>query len=337
MDLFPGRRRRAEDDVTEGLSFGFRDQDENSPDTYTNKTDYSDSPDAQTDHIFGQDYTPQDPPEFSFEPEAETVQNTLKYDGAQPVQKITPDLKKNRKPEILVPRKPGRSPLGSKLLFLFFFLASTAGLVYLLTKLEIWSILAYFIQIYIGSMVFAFSQWKNRTRDMLIFIVIDACLVVAVLLLRQNFPSLFLDRVEVYGALTGLVNVLMIGLIMLLNVIIPPHRQKKRCTFAVEAECVEVKTRTVKNSQGYPVRVYCPVYEFAFYERYIRIQEREYTNATVPEEGKKYTLMINPTDPSDYYEPRGSKKLNRLIGIIGAAMILGTIALSIVIIMTPQG
>lgn len=96
------------------------------------------------------------------------------------------------------------------------------------------------------------------------------------------------------------------------------NNRNKFCSQEVQAVLVYVQERmSQKNNGHHPHRIYIPIYEFSFKGNIVCVagRGRSYSNGVyvngkpvsapkIPEIGGRYDLMINPDDPTDFYDKK---------------------------------
>lgn len=103
---------------------------------------------------------------------------------------------------------------------------------------------------------------------------------------------------------------------------------KKRCTYEVNAKCVDVSTSTHRNKNGRTRKTYMPTYSAYVNDKEIKLWNNKYSSHKF-EVGEYYTVSINLENPTEFIDIN-TKKVHSgmlLIGtlFIGVSIIIGAI------------
>lgn len=104
----------------------------------------------------------------------------------------------------------------------------------------------------------------------------------------------------------------------------------KKCTYQIQATCVEVDERMTRNRER-NVMTYCPTYTIWFRDKEWRLKSDIYTNTHVPEVSKQYTIKINPDNPLIFTD-EGTKKSCILIFVLGIIFMICGIATTVFLV-----
>jgi Ca2+/Na+ antiporter len=113
---------------------------------------------------------------------------------------------------------------------------------------------------------------------------------------------------------------LLVGILLLVQVIIEKSEQKK-CTFAVQGKCVEVKWHYSTSKNGGSPKNYCPVYEYYYNGQTYTGSQEIYTNLLYVNEGEYREIFLNPEKPTVFYEKGMSRTFNIMSLILGVIFV----------------
>lgn len=100
---------------------------------------------------------------------------------------------------------------------------------------------------------------------------------------------------------------------------------KKKCTYEIDAECVEISESLVKNNKGNFRRVYMPTYSVNVDGKDYRIWNNNYSSKKLIV-GEYYKILINPLDPNDFIDSI-TKSIHKGMLFIGFIFIIVGISL----------
>lgn len=113
---------------------------------------------------------------------------------------------------------------------------------------------------------------------------------------------------------------LLVGILLLVQVIIEKAEQKK-CTFAVQAKCVEVKWHYSTSKNGGSSKTYCPVYEYYYNGQVYTGSQEIYTNMIYVGEGEYREIFVNPDKPTVMYEKGMSSTFHLMSLMLGVLFV----------------
>lgn len=208
------------------------------------------------------------------------------------------------------------------IVFLLWFVASIFGLVLTAKAQQMgWTAIFFGQYFVVFGFVGLYSEIKSGFRHpiIIIFPVVGLTVVTCGLLWQ------FGDEATKGNVVTQILNViaglfLLVGILLLIQVLIEKLQQKK-CTYAVQGKCVEVKWHYSHSKNGGSKKTYCPVYEYYYNgQTYIGSQEI-YTNLIHVDEGEYREIFLNPDKPNVFYEKGMSRTFNTVSLFIGVIFI----------------
>ena len=104
---------------------------------------------------------------------------------------------------------------------------------------------------------------------------------------------------------------------------------KKRCTYEVNAKCVEVSTSHMKTKQGRRRVIYMPTYSVWLDDKEYRIWNNKYTSKQY-KVGEYYKLKVNPADVNEFVDGN-SKSVQGGYLVIGIVFLVITTVIGIVV------
>lgn len=213
--------------------------------------------------------------------------------------------------------------------FLSWFVLSIVGLIASAKVGQLgWTAILFGQYFVVFGMVGLVSEIKSGFRHpiMVIFAVIGFLVVTCGFL--WQFGDEVLKESVVYHIPNMMAGVFMlVGMLLLVQIVIEKMEQKK-CTYAVQGKCVEVKWRYSSSSNVGSTKNYCPVYEYYYNGRTYTGSQGVYTNIIRVIEGEYREIFLNPDNPEVFYEKGMSRAFN------GMSLFLGVIfvAVSIVVV-----
>ena len=177
-------------------------------------------------------------------------------------------------------------------------------------------------------MVGLVSEIKSGFRHpiMIIFAVIGFWVVICGFL--WQFGDEVLKENVVYHIPNMMAGVFMLVGIPLLVQIVVEKLEQKKCTYAVQGKCVEVKWHYGSSSNGGSTKTYCPVYEYYYNGRTYTGSQGVYTNIIRVSEGEYREIFLNPDKPEIFYEKQMSRTFNVVSFFLGVIFV----AVSIVVV-----
>lgn len=201
------------------------------------------------------------------------------------------------------------------IVFILWFIASIGGLIYCSNKgldaLSIGIFGQYFLVFGILALVSEIKK-KNFNLILLLFPLVGICAIAGAVIYRFGSE-------EQINALIGLMpyGILLIFFIIGVGLLIHAYRisivKMRRCTYPVDAVCIDIKTR-FRHKEG---RSYCPVYMTEYQGKVIELCNEIYSNTNKIKAGDTRRIMINPDDPHDFYEARQTRILTVSFLIMG--------------------
>lgn len=209
------------------------------------------------------------------------------------------------------------------ILFLVWFVASIIGLIVTAKAQQMGWVAIVFGQYFV---VFGFagliSELKKGLRHPIIVVFPAVGLsVVTCGLLWQFGDETMQENVvaQIPNVIAGLF--LLVGILLLLQVIFAKLEQKK-CTYAVQGKCVEVKWHYSRSRNGRSTKTYCPVYEYCYNGQTYTGSQEIYTNLIHVSEGKYREIFINPDKPTVFYEKGVSRAFHTTAICIGIVFVI---------------
>ncbi len=182
--------------------------------------------------------------------------------------------------------------------------ATSAALVILFFFQQFWPVLPFVLQLAAGLGVYFLSQPQNRTKEMKKFLIADTVFILLQIPLCLIFPAFF-HKMSVNALAMVFVSLFVIvGVGVGVYNFRTLHRLKRECTETVQGMCIDVLRRRTHSHKGGSSTVYCPVYEYFFNNERYESEYRNYSNIRVPHVGDVDTLLINPKNPYEFYEPK---------------------------------
>lgn len=115
------------------------------------------------------------------------------------------------------------------------------------------------------------------------------------------------------------------GTVMLVKGTCGIRHLKRVCTREIQAKCIRVEASWTKGTKGHKGHyVYMPVYSIIYNGEERILQNNTYTNGNKFEEGAYYSIKINPDNPDEFMDAN-SQKANRLLLLLGIALIIITV------------
>ena len=201
------------------------------------------------------------------------------------------------------------------ILFILWFIASIGGLMYCTNKgldaLSIGIFGQYFLVFGIIALV-SETKKKNFNPIVLLFPLVGICAIAGAVIYQFGSEEQINALMELmpYG-------ILLIFFIIGVGLLIHAYRisivKIRRCTYPIDAVCIDVKTR-FRHKEG---KSYCPVYMIEHQGKVIELCNEIYSNTNKIKAGDTQTIMINPDDPRDFYEVRQTRILAASFLIMG--------------------
>ena len=120
---------------------------------------------------------------------------------------------------------------------------------------------------------------------------------------------------------------LLVGILLLIQLVLEKLEQKK-CTYAVQGKCVDVKWHYSNSSDGRSTKTYCPVYEYYYNGQTYTGSQEIYTKFLYVNEGEYREIFLNPEKPTVFYEKGMSRTFNIVSLMIGVIFI----AVSVIVV-----
>lgn len=201
------------------------------------------------------------------------------------------------------------------IVFLLWFFASIGGLIYCSSN-ELGALSAgifgqYFLVFGIIAFVSGIKS-KDFNPIVLLFPLIGICVIIGAII--YQFGSK-----EQIDALMGLMpyGILLIFFIIGVGLLIYAYRisiaKIRRCTYPIDAVCIDVKTR-FRHKEG---KSYCPVYMIEYQGKVIELCNEIYSNINKMKAGDTQRIIINPDNPKDFYEIKQMRILTVFFLIMG--------------------
>ena len=181
---------------------------------------------------------------------------------------------------------------------------------------ELWIIPFSIFQLCAGLWVYFYWEKPTRYRYFKRFLIGLGGTAALFLVLRLLLPKYFQAASAQWLILMCCNFFLIIGVGMIVFINVNVHGLKKYCTETVSAMCVRVLTQR-RRSGKHHTTVYCPVYEYYYQNKHYESQETFYSSHTPPEVGSCYDILINPSNPSEFYDIRRKGNDRLLLTVIG--------------------
>ena len=153
---------------------------------------------------------------------------------------------------------------------------------------------------------------KNFNPIMLLFPLIGICVIAGAIIYQFGSD-------EQINAMIGLMpyGILLIFFIIGVGLLIHAYRisivKMRRCTYPIDAVCIDIKTR-FRHKEG---RSYCPVYMIEYQGKIVELCNEIYSNINKIKAGDTQKIIINPDEPQDFYEVRQTRILTAFFLIMG--------------------
>ena len=124
---------------------------------------------------------------------------------------------------------------------------------------------------------------------------------------------------------------LLFGLLSALLIFMIPNVMDSRHDNCTESVTAVISDAVVNDNFENNSRTYAPVYDYFYEGESFSIKSNVYTSMK-PEIGSEVELMIDPDDPEKYFDPEINSFIKMVLRIVGAAMAVPAIVLTIVTI-----
>lgn len=210
--------------------------------------------------------------------------------------------------------------------FLVWFFASIGGMLYVIKIGQIWLFPAFFGQYFLVFGILGINSFVQEGKFgydalwSLLFPLVGIVCIAASFVWHFGSEELWEKCME-YIPYAGLGLFVLAGLYMMGMWIRSRFLLEKICSQRVEAKCIEV-LNNIESRNGSRTTTYCPVYQFYYNGNMYDVCNNVYTNLFCPEVNTVYEIFINPTNPTQFYEPTGNKRTGIIMLILGICFIV---------------